>query len=502
MSRARISTGGVVFGAGASPESDHTSYQQDDSGQPMHMLFVGDFSGRASRSVEDVQSLQERKIFEINRDNFDDVFSRLAVELHLPSCTDPIRFDELDDLHPDLLYKQLPLFERLRDLKRRLLMPSTFAAAASDMLDQGLVSTTADTPTGVEIPADLFESVLAHPSTVDGTQSVDALINSIVAPFIQPKADPRAEELVKSVDLATAKALRTVMHTGAFQKLEANWRSLYWLCRNIETGRNLKLFLLDATVAELRSDFAACLDISDANLYQRIVSQYQVPGSVGFSVIVSDVTLEDKAEDIPVAAGLSAIAVSSDAIALISGSEKIAGCFSLADTPDTEDWSYDVDSEFQELWQMLREEPQSECLLVAAPRFLLRLPYGVKTKPIDSFPFDELGEQGEHKYYLWAQGAYLASYLIAKTFEQHFWDLTSAVCQQAEDLPQPIYTDCDGDSQAKACAEIYMTDKTAAALLAAGLCPLRSVKNQAAVLVPRLVSLADTEALVLTAISA
>ena len=244
MSRARISTGGVLFGTGATPESDHTSYQQEDSGQPMHILFVGDFSGRASRSVEDVQSLQDRKIFEINRDNVDDVFSRLAVELYLPSCDDPIRFGELDDLHPDLLYKQLPLFERLRDLKRRLSMPSTFAAAANEMLAQGLASKTADAPIGVEMPADLFESVLTNQSAVDGTQSVDALINSIIAPFVQPKADPRAEELVNSVDLATAKALRTVMHTGAFQKLEANWRSLYWLCRNIETGRNLKLFLL------------------------------------------------------------------------------------------------------------------------------------------------------------------------------------------------------------------------------------------------------------------
>ncbi|MDN3640066.1 type VI secretion system contractile sheath large subunit [Simiduia curdlanivorans] len=502
MSRASISTGGAVFGAGTASRSDDTHFQQEDSGQPMHILFVGDFSGRASRSVVDTQSLQNRKILEINRDNFDDVFSRLAVELHLPSCAAPIAFDELDDLHPDLLYKQLPLFERLRDLKRRLSMPATFDAAAKDMLAQGLGPVATPAPAGVTIPAGLFESVLSSQTSDAKAQTVDALINSIVAPFVQPKADPRAEELMRSVDLATAEALRTLMHTGAFQQLEANWRSLYWLCRNIETGRNLKLFILDVTAAELRSDFSQCLEITDAKLYQRIVSQYQVPGSVGFSVLVSDVTLTDKAEDIPIAAGLSAIATSSDAIALISGSEKIAGCLSLAETPDTDDWSYQVDTEFQELWQILREEPQAECLLVAAPRFLLRLPYGTKTKPIDSFAFEELGEAGEHKYYLWAQGAYLASYLVAKTFEQNFWDLASGVCQQVEDLPQSIYTDSDGDSQAKACAEIYMTDKTAAALLAAGLCPLRSVKNQAAVLVPRLVSMADTEVSVLDVISA
>ncbi|MBB3167094.1 type VI secretion system contractile sheath domain-containing protein [Simiduia aestuariiviva] len=483
MTRVTMSTGGVVFGSGTGydPEDNHR-VATDDSGQPMHMIFMGDFSGRGSRGDIDMASLANRPLREINRDNFDDVFAALNVRLQLPTCASPIAFEDLDDLHPDTLYRRVPLFHRLRELTAQLNNPAQFAQAAAD-IQSWTVTEAPQQVTGMAIPEGLFDRPAAKEANRRGeAQDVNDFIRQIVAPFVEPKSDPRAAELTATLERVAANALRNLMHAGDFQRLEANWRSVNLLVRRLETGKNLKLFLLDVSEEELRADFSASDDITQAALYQRLISSFQMPGATPWSVLVSDVTLTDEVADVRLAAGLSALAVYADAIALVSGHERIAGCASLAQTPDVADWQHPVNAQFAKLWQALRDEPQSDSLLVAAPRFLLRLPYGARTAPIESFGFEELGADGAHGHYLWGNGAYAVALLMGQSFEQNYWDFASGLVTRLSDLPLHIYADEDGDAVAKACAEIYMTDTTAAALLTAGLCPLRSVKGDGAVL--------------------
>lgn len=499
MSRATISTGGAVFGGGRSHPQGGARAPRPDSSQPMHIIFMGDFSGRGSCGEVDLASLAKRPLREVNRDNFDEVFADLQVRLQLPSCDSPLAFEELDDLHPDTLYRQLPLFARLRDLRGQLNNPALFSQAAAD-IQSWSAAETASERVGVTIPEDLFErdSSALKVSTGD---DVNALIQQIVAPFVEPKADPRAPELIATVDAAAADALRNLMHARDFQQLEANWRSLYLLVRRLETGKHLKLFLLDVSEAEIRADFSASDDITQTALYQRLIAGFQVPGATPWSILVSDVTLRAEVDDVRLAAGLSALAVYGDGIALTSGSETLAGCASLAQTPDVEDWQQSVSEDFAQAWQALREAPQSESLLVAAPRFLLRNPYGKRTSPIESFEFEELSEQALHRHYLWGNGAYLVALLIGQSFGRNHWDLRTGLITGVQDLPLHIYRDSDGDQQAKACAEIYMTDATASALRSAGLCPLRSVKGETTVLVPQLQALSASGVSVLEVIS-
>lgn len=493
MSRASINTGGIVFGT----DEDQRSAQEhptDDAGMPLHILLMADLGGTGSRRET---PLNERKILEINRDNFDQRFSSLNVALKLPHEHEPLCFAELDHLHPDYLYSHSGLFHQLHVLKQQLADPATFNTALQQITGE-------DTPVA---PA-LFDQLLAGAQSgdshnlLDQARDPDALIRSIVAPFIEPAEDPRAAPLIASVEQASQQALRKLMHQGGFKRLEANWRALDFLCRNIQSGAQLKLFVLDISEAELREQFNSSNDITETEIYRRTVSEPSQPGGVPYSVLLSDITLQDRVEDIRVAAGLSALAVYSDGIALISGSERIAGCESLSTTPDPRDWTHQPDTDFLQLWSVLRAEPQAESLLIAAPRFLLRLPYGAKTAPLECLAFEELDHQAPHENYLWSPGAYLAALLIANTFEQNYWDFNDRVLNQVNDLPLHIRPDEDGDPIAQAVAEIYMTDTTASALINAGLCPLRSVKNEAAVRIPQLISAASSATPVLAAISA
>ncbi|MCR4415563.1 MAG: type VI secretion system contractile sheath small subunit, partial [Thermoguttaceae bacterium] len=98
-----------------------------------HIALLGDFSGRASRGLCEPTTLASRRLVKIDRDCLEELFGQLGVELHLrlPGHKGPpisIRFRDIDDFHPDRLYERVEVFRSLRELRRRLNDPRTFAA--------------------------------------------------------------------------------------------------------------------------------------------------------------------------------------------------------------------------------------------------------------------------------------------------------------------------------------------------------------------------------------
>ncbi len=57
------------------------------------------------------------------------------------------------------------------------------------------------------------------------------------------------------------------------------------------------------------------------------------------------------------------------------------------------------------IWEELRALPEAAWVALALPRLMLRLPYGRKTDPIESFPFEEIPGAAANEAYLWGNGA-------------------------------------------------------------------------------------------------
>src|SRR5262245_11394973 len=74
-----------------------------DPETPFRVALLGDFSGRNNRGiVETGGALRNRRVYQLDRDNFSEVLSRLKVELHIPILgkeSPPVilHFTELDD---------------------------------------------------------------------------------------------------------------------------------------------------------------------------------------------------------------------------------------------------------------------------------------------------------------------------------------------------------------------------------------------------------------------
>src|SRR5260370_32636560 len=103
---------------------------------PFRVLLIGDWSGRGNRGLS--ASSEELKAWRpllVDRDNLDQLIARFGVKLRIPLTSDgsqelTIRFNELDDFHPDRLFHRLEIFFDLRRTHAKLAIVTTSAIAA------------------------------------------------------------------------------------------------------------------------------------------------------------------------------------------------------------------------------------------------------------------------------------------------------------------------------------------------------------------------------------
>jgi type VI secretion system protein ImpC len=173
---------------------------------------------------------------------------------------------------------------------------------------------------------------------------------------------------------------------------------------------------------------------------------------------------------------------------LAEASPRVLGCSSLASTPHPREWK--APQEPASGWAELRRLPEADAIGLALPRFLLRLPYGKKTSPLESFDFEEFPELPVHQDYLWGNPAFAIALLLAQSFSEAGWEMRPGSVTEIDKVPLHLYRR-DGQSESKPCAEVLLTEDAAERMVEAGLIPLVSFKDRDLVRVVRFQSVAD-----------
>jgi len=420
---------------------------------PFRILVVGNLSGGAGRS---------RRVVEIDRDNFDQVLNLLAPEVQVTVGGTPltIRFKELDDFHPDRLFATLPPFTALRNLRRRLSDPATFAAAAAEIAPP---QTAADPKLANLSGADLLRMMTgeapARAAAPAPRSDWDRMLHEMVAPYAAPRPDPRQPELIAQTDAAIAGQMRAVLHHPVYRALESAWRSLYFLVRRLETGETLKVHVLDVPKEEL---------LSDAGL--------------------AALRYELSAETWAVIAGLYEFGPADESALM-----RVAALAHAARAPFLGGLAPDIVG-LARVFAELRRSSDAPWIGLALPRFLLRLPYGSETDETETFVFEEMPSPPEHERYLWGHPAIACAYLLGDAFSRYGWDLRPGVSHTIDGLPLHVFKK-DNQSELKPCAEVLLTEDAAEALLERGFIPLASIKGTDRVRVVRFQSIADPAAM-------
>ena len=505
-----MQTSGAVFSAGGNVDEvagERYSPKRHD-GARFRVAIVGDFSGRASRSLCEPETIDARQAYRLTKDNFEQLFERLQVGVKIPGMEEPLQLLEFDDLHPDYLYQRVPLFKQFIELEKQLLTPAAFSRAAEEIrqwrpeLQPAQNETSGTAVQGIGsgaqsmldriLAGEHYQSLYQEHVRNSAEGQIDLLIKDIVAPYVQQKPDANQAVYLDAVTEAASEAMRKIMHHSDFRQLEASWRSLHMLLRRLEDHPALEIHLLDISKAEVLADLAQAQDdLETSKLFKCLVERHTVAGHAPYDLMVGDFFVTDEERDLHMLIDLATIAEAANSTLVLGGDCKLAGCPSMAGSMDPDDWCYPLAEPFAEGWQALREYQACEHVALAAPRFLLRMPFGADASRTETFAFEELSPELGHRYYLWGNSAYLLALSICSAFSSS--GAPAAVRgDHYTDLPLHLRKLPHGEWLTP-CAEAWMTDRAATRFNDAGLSALRSVQGRDEIVLPRLQSLAGTE---------
>jgi type VI secretion system protein ImpC len=492
---------------------------------PFRVLIIGDWSGRANRglkgSSEELAAWRPRLV---DRDNLDQVIARLGVKLHIALTSDgsqslTINFNKLDDFHPDRLSNQLEIFEALRRTRAKLSNPKTFAEAAKEVRrwresDEAEPPelTPAPAPASEQRPAvdkvsggSLLDDILAGGSAASSPKlsqpseeispEISELAKAAAKPYLTPDIEADQDELIALVDARIAGDMNAILHHPDFQALESAWRALDFLATRLDTGTELKLYVLDISFEEFKADLRSSKDFRATAMYKLLVEQtVGTSGGIPWAVIAANYTFDFASGDPGLIENISLIAKESGAPFVAGTTAHLLGCESLSDTPDPDDWRLPLSSQIEDWWADVTRTHSAAYVGLALPRFLLRLPYGKKTEPTEEFEFEEMasGAEPTHKHYLWANPAFAVAYLLAKGFSEAGWNLRPSDSLEIDGLPLHIYEQ-DGSSEIKPCAEVLLTLRAAKQIIDRGLMPLLSLKDSDTIRLGMFQSIAGTQ---------
>ena len=471
---------------------------------PFRIAILGDFRG--SRG-DDATLPPVGSAIRVDRNSLDTVMARLGVDLRLAvngenSPPVVLKFRSVDDFHPDRIL-DTKLFQPLREARRRLADPATFRAAAAELGILPAAKSPPSPPPATAPPApdssagttDLLAQILKQsqeqptvPSRED--RAWRAYLDRITAGHTWSE-DPRQDEMVAHVEASMTGLLREILHQPAFQALEAIWRGLYRLTRELETGASLTIDLIDTTRDALVADLISTTPLDSTATYKRLVDDtVAAEGERPWALLVGVFTLEPTPLDVALLWRLGQIARLAQAPFVAAASPRFVGCDALAVTPDPDRWSAPptVDG-----WSDLRRSDEAPFLGLALPRVILRSPYGPDTDPIDAFAFEERGTPHAHEEYLWGNPALEVALLIGRAFAASGWAWTEGYDPEISDLSSPI-EQLDGQPVAKPCAEAILGQRAIDRLLDAGLMPMVSLRHRDAVRLAQLRSIAEPPA--------
>jgi type VI secretion system protein ImpC len=415
-----------------------------DEDEPFHIALLGDFSGSRERTP-----VAARRPILIDRDNFDEILGKLKPTVDLR--TGRLRFGSLEHFHPDHIYASYPAFGELRETRAKLCDPATFAEAVRNLLAEKPAPLP---PPGVSLIDLIAGETATAAKAARPAGDLQDFIDQAMRAHLVAKHDPRAPELIRQVDEIASDVMRLILNNASFKAIEAAWRTVYYLVRRLETGTELKIYLIDITKDELASNIE--------DVYQMLMQP-----SDPWAVIAGNYAFG--AGDLRVLGLMGRIASRAQTSFLAEADESLLG----------------GDAK----WQAFRQTPEAAHVGLALPRVLVRMPYGKETAPCEAFDFEEISGKPDSKHMLFGSPAYFATLLIGEAFMSYGWQLSPGMVREVSGLPVYAYED-DGQDKAFPCSEIQLTEETAEALMDEGFMPVVAIRDSDAVRLVRFQSVA------------
>jgi type VI secretion system protein ImpC len=448
----------------------------------MRILIIANFSG------EKITGSESKRLRSVDIDTFDDLLESICPEvtvaLHSGKGT-KLLVRSMDDFHPDELYDNLPPFNDLRELRRKLKSPATFKAAAAEITAGLANSESIPTPRPSpdlaleESADDAIERMMGRPASpaqisTPSESVIDNLIKNLVGPHIAPGKDPQQDSLVRSMDASISTLMDHVLHTPEMQALEARWRALYALVSNAKLDSSVEIYIWDTT----HEDLAVMVQHPDGEPMTSDAAKLMasIDTTASWSLVATDLSITTVDADLILAAQLASITRQFGSPLIACAASALYGCSeSIATSADSDVWLSPTDPTLA-LWQQLRRSPIAAWIGLVSPRLLQRMPYGANTDPVDPFDYEEFASE-DHGSLLWGPPSIACAELLAGAFCERQWNMRPGDHLDIMDLPS-VMTHRDGQGTLMPCAEVNLNDRSAEEMLSRGVMPMLSYKDR------------------------
>lgn len=294
---------------------------------------------------------------------------------------------------------------------------------------------------------------------------VGELVTQILDEGMVIGADSAAmiSDRIAQIDQLITDQLNEVMHTPAFQKLEASWRGLHFLVMNSETGSMMKLRLLNITQQELLKDLEKAVEFDQSALFKKIYEEeYGTFGGYPYTVLVGDYEFGRHPQDMALLEKLANAASAAHAPFIAAASPKLFDMDSFVQMGTPRDLSKIFESQELIKWRSFRDMEDSRYVALTLPHILMRLPYGPDTSPVEGLNFVEDVTGRDHSKYLWGNSAWALAQRITDAFAKYRWCAAIRGVEGGglvQGLPTHTFATDEGDIALKCPTEIAITDR-------------------------------------------
>jgi type VI secretion system protein ImpC len=392
----------------------------------------------------------------VDLDTLDKVMQRISPKVRVPAGE--LDIQRVDDFHPDHLFRKLEIFQGLQ---------------------RSRTNPPAENPAAEDIGRLLGRRAEVSASSAPRLSGIEALIQQAVAPHVVKDTSAETRGYLGAIDAAMADQMRTLLHDPAFTSLESAWRGVQWLIANLELDGGLSLHIFDVTRDELLEDIVSAQGkLAQTGLHRALVDRWRnEPGAPGWNALVALFDFGPSDRDVGLLAALGLIASQAGGPILAGADLALAG----------------DDERTLTSWHTLRQSEAAKWIGLAAPRVLLRMPYGKASDPIESFAFEEcLGPPGPNDL-LWGPASLATALLLGQSFNASGWEMEPGDVREIDGLPAYTF-ERDGEREMQPCAERLISESTINTMVAAGLIPIASRRDRGAVVAVRFQSIADPPA--------
>ncbi|MGE9553390.1 type VI secretion system contractile sheath large subunit [Erwinia amylovora] len=313
------------------------------------------------------------------------------------------------------------------------------------------------------------------------TLAEQALASSIT---VADDAYKNIAKFIAEIDRKLSEQINLILHHPEFQALESAWRGLHYLVNNTETDEKLKLRFMDISKDDLRRNMKRYKGIAwdQSPLFKQIYEEeYGQLGGEPYGCLVADYFFDHTAPDVDLLSSIGKVAASAHVPFITGASPNVLQMDSWQELANPRDLTkiFTQNLEYA-AWNSLRQSEDSRYIGLAMPRFLARLPYGIRTNPVDHFNFEETTDGADHSKYVWSNAAYAMAVNINRSFKHYGWCTLIRGVESGgvvEGLPCHTFPTDDGGIDMKCPTEIAISDRREAELAKNGFIPLIHRKN-------------------------